>query len=312
MKPLALTEWNIFAVGSKQSCSYINGMLAAITLGELAKNGYSMSARWDLANGYDKGNDHGMFSMGDEPVTVPKWNPRPVYFYMYYFQKCFGDHIVSSSVNGSSNVLAYASRFRSGHAGIVVINKGTADQVISLNPSNYGLGSQYYIYSLTGGTDNGEFSQSVYVNDEGPTNANGGPIEGLSGIPARAYTADGGITFDSPARSVQYILIEPDSQTGVENETAGTIPGHFVLNQNYPNPFNPVTVISYSVPKTATLNLKVFDIMGREIKTLLKNQLVSAGSHEVSFNASGLPSGVYFYTLETGEFRSTKKMIIMK
>jgi len=88
LKPIALTEWNIFAEGSKQMCSYINGMHATIVLGELAKNKYGMASRWDLANGYNNGNDHGMFNHGDEP-GVPVWYPRPAYYYMYYFQKFF-------------------------------------------------------------------------------------------------------------------------------------------------------------------------------------------------------------------------------
>jgi hypothetical protein len=315
IKPLALTEWNIFAVGSKQSCSFVNGMLSAIVLGELAKNGFSMSSRWDLANGYDSGNDHGMFSQGDEPDGVPKWNPRPVFFYMYYFQQCFGDHIISSSVSGSSNVLAYASKFKSGHAGIVVVNKGTSDQVISLNPSNYGVGSNYYIYSLTGGTDNGEFSQSVYVNNEGPSNANGGPIDALTDIPASAYPTEGGIVFNSPARSVQYILVEPGTQTDVKDEIAGTVPDNFILNQNYPNPFNPSTVISYSIPVGTRLGvfvqLKIYDILGREVTTLV-NKEQSAGKYQVKFDGSKLGNGVYFYTIKAGDFVKTNKMILMK
>jgi len=88
LKPIALTEWNIFAEGSKQQTSYIAGMHAAIVLGEMIKNKYGMACRWDLANGYENGNDHGLFNKGDEP-GVPKWNPRPAYYYLYYFQKIF-------------------------------------------------------------------------------------------------------------------------------------------------------------------------------------------------------------------------------
>jgi len=185
LKPVALTEWNIFAVGSKQMVSFINGMHATIVLGELAKNSFSMASRWDLVNGYDNGNDHGMFNKGDEP-GVPKWNPRPDFFYIYYFQKFFGDHILNVSVAGNTKVLAYASRFHSGHAGVVVVNKGTTEQIIKLEPQGLVLGEKYYIYSLTGGNDNGEFSQSVYVNENGPTNATGGQIGGLENIPAWA------------------------------------------------------------------------------------------------------------------------------
>ena len=330
LKPIALTEWNIFAVGSKQACSFINGMHAAIVLGELAKNGYSMSSRWDLANGYDNGNDHGMFNNGDESGNVPKWNPRPPFFYMYYFQKFFGDHIVSSAVTGSSNVLAYASRFYSGHAGIIIVNKGTVDQVVKLEPGDYGFGEQYYVYSLTGGSDNGEFSQAVYVNQNGPTNATGGPIEDLEELPASAYSTGDEIKFTSPARSVQYILIEPGEHTVfVRNDGSTQKVDHYALYQNYPNPFNPLTTISYSLPRVSTVTLTVYDLMGREITTLAHNERREAGNHEVSFDAANLPSGVYFYRLsvaplapadlviprengQTGASVETKRMMLIK
>jgi hypothetical protein len=124
MKPVALTEWNIFAVGSKQMCSYINGMHAAIVLGELIKQQYGQSSRWNLANGYSSGNNQGMFNNKDE-TCIPDWNPRPAFFYMYYFQKYFGDHLIRSTVSGDPDIIAYASAFTSGEIGIVVINNGT-------------------------------------------------------------------------------------------------------------------------------------------------------------------------------------------
>jgi hypothetical protein len=111
-KPLALTEWNIFAEKSKQQVSYINGMHAAILLGELIKNKYGMASRWDLVNGWNNGNDHGIFNGGDEPGGIPKWNPRATFYYMYYFQRCFGDHMIASSVNGSSYWLMLRSLIR--------------------------------------------------------------------------------------------------------------------------------------------------------------------------------------------------------
>jgi hypothetical protein len=311
LKPIALTEWNIFSMGSKQMTSFVNGIHAATVLGELARNGFSMSSRWDLANAYDSGNDHGMFNAGDEP-GVPKWNPRPAFFYMYYFQKFFGDHIVSASVTGSTSVLAYASRFGSGHAGIVVVNKGITDQVVKLLPKDFGFGEQYYVYSLRGGSDNGEFSQNVYVNENGPTNATGGPIEGLEGIPAWAYPTGDEIKLTSPARSVQYVLIEPGVHTIVSVEGRTGIVDKFNLRQNYPNPFNPRTTISYSLPRVSTVSLRVYDMMGREVATLAHNEKKAAGDHEVSFDAVNLPSGVYYYRLQTEFFMEIKKMMLIK
>jgi hypothetical protein len=206
LKPVALTEWNIFATGSKQMGSFISGMHAAIVLGELAHNKFGMASRWDLANGYNNGNDHGMFNIGDEP-GVPRWNPRPVYYYMFYFQKCYGNQVISSAVSGNDKVLAYASKFSSGQTGLVLVNKGTNKQTISIKINNFKPGKRYYLYTLTGGDDNGEFSQRVFVNGSGPEYPSGGPANIATIKPLSASVADG-IKIESPPYSVQYVLIE--------------------------------------------------------------------------------------------------------
>jgi hypothetical protein len=98
--------------------------------------------------------------------------------------------------------------------------------------------------------------------------------------------------------------------TGIaENET--NLPIEYALKQNYPNPFNPVTTIKYQIPELSFVTLKVYDVLGSEIITLV-NEEKPVGSYEVEFNAAGLPSGVYFYQLNAGEFINTKKMILLK
>ena len=89
------------------------------------------------------------------------------------------------------------------------------------------------------------------------------------------------------------------------------VPADFVLNQNYPNPFNPSTRISYFVPKESLISIKVYDVMGREVTTLV-NEMKSTGSYELSFDASNMPSGTYFYTLIADNYSATKKMIVIK
>ena len=89
------------------------------------------------------------------------------------------------------------------------------------------------------------------------------------------------------------------------------IPEVFSLSQNYPNPFNPTTVIQYSIPEVTNVKLKVYDMLGREIKTLV-NQEQSAGVYNVQFNATHLSSGVYFYRVETGSFVASKKLLLLK
>jgi len=93
-------------------------------------------------------------------------------------------------------------------------------------------------------------------------------------------------------------------------------PESFSLSQNFPNPFNPVTVIRYSIPSdvkgmSSNVKLNVFDNIGKHVAALV-NEKQSAGSYEVNFKAEGLPSGVYFYKLEAGEFVETKRMILLK
>lgn len=89
------------------------------------------------------------------------------------------------------------------------------------------------------------------------------------------------------------------------------LPGEVKLRQNYPNPFNPVTIISFSLPEARFVSLKVYDILGREVKSLL-NGKKPAGNYEIKFDASGLNSGLYFYKIETGHYRGIRKMVLIK
>ena len=88
-------------------------------------------------------------------------------------------------------------------------------------------------------------------------------------------------------------------------------PKEFFLSQNYPNPFNPITNIHFAVHNRQYVTLKVYDILGNEVKTLI-NEEKPAGSYEVKFNAAGLPSGNYFYRFTAGNFSETRKMLIIK
>jgi len=100
-----------------------------------------------------------------------------------------------------------------------------------------------------------------------------------------------------------------------------TVADNFYLSQNYPNPFNPSTTIQYSIPSSTeyysvlqNVSLKVYDILGREVATLV-NENKLAGNYQVEFNSvhiPGLSSGVYFYTLRSGQFSETKKMLLLR
>lgn len=96
-----------------------------------------------------------------------------------------------------------------------------------------------------------------------------------------------------------------------EPRDGSTTPYVYSLSQNYPNPFNPNTVIKYSLADKNLVTVKIFDILGREVKSLI-NEVKDAGSYEVSFDASKLATGVYFYTIRSGNFTDTKKMLLVK
>jgi photosystem II stability/assembly factor-like uncharacterized protein len=95
------------------------------------------------------------------------------------------------------------------------------------------------------------------------------------------------------------------------NKNMNEIPGNYALHQNFPNPFNPATVIRYEIPEQSYVKLTVYNVIGKEIVTLV-NEVKQAGNYEAVFDGTDLPSGVYFYTLKSGEFKETKKMILMK
>ncbi|MBS1494209.1 MAG: endonuclease [Bacteroidetes bacterium] len=106
--------------------------------------------------------------------------------------------------------------------------------------------------------------------------------------------------------------------TGYSNsQTAGIatlstqVPDRFALSQNYPNPFNPTTKINFAVPYRSFVTLKVYDLNGREVSALVNN-ILQAGTYQYEFDAAALPSGTYFYKLETSDFTSTKKLILIK
>jgi len=154
------------------------------------------------------------------------------------------------------------------------------------------------------------------------------------------FSVDSGtvwVEINTPGNVLLKDLIFTDSSTGYAIGNSGTIlkyipsltiadesinavvPNNFSLSQNYPNPFNPTTKIRYTIPsviasemkQSQLVTLKVYDVLGTEIATIVNEEKI-AGNHTVEFNASSLPSGVYFYQLKAGDFIQTNKMILMK
>jgi hypothetical protein len=129
------------------------------------------------------------------------------------------------------------------------------------------------------------------------------------------FTPTGALSFNgkieithNAAGSPDSVIVTGDGVTGVDEELQ---PLTYKLDQNFPNPFNPSTKIKYSVPQPSNVTIKVFDILGREIETLV-NEEKPIGTYELTWNAANLPSGVYFYQLKAGNYKAVKKMILMK
>src|SRR6056297_694411 len=135
------------------------------------------------------------------------------------------------------------------------------------------------------------------------------------------FSGENGKTYEFISRSTDYVgnaeelRSEADTRTEVQlstsSEPSSGIPNQFVLEQNYPNPFNPTTTIQFGLPETGNVSLEVFDMTGRRVATLV-NESKTAGWHTVTFDASNLASGMYIYRIQSGEFITTRKLILVK
>jgi N-acetylmuramoyl-L-alanine amidase len=110
---------------------------------------------------------------------------------------------------------------------------------------------------------------------------------------------------------VDNLAVVRTQDISVSAPIAGDVPTQFVLQQNYPNPFNPTTTIPFEVPQAGQVSIRVYDILGKEVATLIDGD-VASGRHEVSWNANDLPSGVYFARMEAGSARHTVKLVLLK
>jgi hypothetical protein len=166
-----------------------------------------------------------------------------------------------------------------------------------------GGGQQNYYLLKTNPSGDTLWSKTFYLNS-GECND---VVETLDG----GYALAGNFRFASSPDSVDVLLIKTNQNgevLGIQDEFTQM---NFHLYENYPNPFNPSTTISYQLPIQSHVTLKVFDVLGREVATLV-NRIEEAGYESVNFDASKLSSGIYFYRIQTGLFMQTNKMLLMK
>ncbi|MBL7128545.1 MAG: T9SS type A sorting domain-containing protein [Ignavibacteria bacterium] len=164
-------------------------------------------------------------------------------------------------------------------------------------------------YSTNGGT-----TWTNLINWQGPTDVRN--THEVHAMPNATQMANVKVRFVSiqPGYdwwwAIDNVCLRGSPATGI-TQTGSNVPTEYALLQNYPNPFNPTTNIKFDIPEQGFVSLKVYDVVGKEVATLV-NEVKSAGSYAVDFNGSNLSSGVYFYRLEVGSFTAVKRMILLK
>lgn len=221
-----------------------------------------------------------------------------------------------------------AQAFRPKNADTLVIESTTALNNINFTLLNRVYGGNGMISGIVNGTDKSPIQGAyvVAINEQGNvissavSDASG--YYNLSNLSENNYTLlinkydyDEATVSNIPVyqNNLYYamanVTINPQGVTSV-NETS-VVPENYVLSQNYPNPFNPETTIKFSIPQQQFVSLKVYDILGNEVATLV-NEVKQAGNYEVKLNGSALSSGIYFYSLKAGNFTKTLKMTLIK
>ncbi len=169
-----------------------------------------------------------------------------------------------------------------------------------------------FLVIITDDTDPSGFGLSSSGEKVWFENASGTIIDSVDLVAVTDTAASYGRT---PNGSANWQILVPRTR-GTSNTLTSidddfTTISEYILNQNYPNPFNPTTTISFTIPTTSNVSLKVFNILGKEVATIV-NETKNAGNYSVRFNADGLSSGVYFYQLTTDNFTATKKFTLLK
>ena len=219
-----------------------------------------------------------------------------------HFNASLGGSYVDALVSSDSNLFAGingVSLLTGGHTIWTPVNTGLPDGGMTTDV--------LALYVLDGNILVGTYDGRVYLSKENEINWKE-VNDGLTGGHFNAFTAIGPEVFLATSNGVWKRSI---FELATVELSGNQSPTHFGLEQNYPNPFNPSTTITYELTNDSFVVLRVFDVLGREVRTLV-NERESAGNHSVRFDATNLPSGVYFYRLEAGMYHETKKLLLLK
>ena len=231
----------------------------------------------------------------------------------FYYNDNFS---VSSDDSGTKNILLTTIVEVDSSEKVFYIENTTLTQNDSLDLSiqdndklifkNYGSTKNYDLSLKFANTQGGAFFSNISISLSQNTSHQIVPDwNDIVTTPVLVYV-DNGIdgTIDDTLQLTNEI-------TDVEDQGNLYIPKEYKLQQNYPNPFNPTTRIKYSIPKVSFVSLKVYNLIGEEVVSLVSEQK-PIGNYEIEFNTKGLPSGIYFYRMQAGDFIQTKKMVLMK
>jgi hypothetical protein len=248
---------------------------------------------------------------GNIPVTIADYHNIPI----------LGDTVMYNDITDyqvNSALLSHPSLGFSEDGNIMYVAYSVIQKELVPPPAvPFNYFDVYYSISTNGGanwgtpvnvtqTDSADEMYPIVASQNNPNNPANGPYitYNWNAIPGcHAFTDNQIVSI------VYYCLYKPP--VGIKS-ISGEVPNRYELMQNYPNPFNPLTKIRFALPNSSNVTLKVYDITGREVATLINNELIGAGTSEVEFSALNISSGVYFYNIKAGDFNETKKMIVTK
>ncbi|MGD1046735.1 MAG: T9SS type A sorting domain-containing protein [Bacteroidota bacterium] len=211
-----------------------------------------------------------------------------------------GAFVVSPNDTGGTNIIAGTSNgiYLSSNNGTNWVQVKSGINIASLAFSGKNIFASTWSDGIFLSTNNGATWAAF---NTGLTNdPNCVPALAVSGTNIYAGVTNGGGVWRRPL-----------SETVSVDKLSTDLPTHFSLDQNYPNPFNPATTISFTLPSKSFVSLKVFDILGREVATIISEEM-SAGSYSRQWNAANMSSGIYFYRLQAGTFIETKKLVLLR
>jgi|GEM_PF-4951470 len=282
------------AIYGASDTSYINGTV-----------GHAISNSGSITNDY--------FPVGDSATYRPiniKFNAPPnstghfVYVTLHNGNANTGSSSFSGGIDKVSELRYYEIGYISGSSGAASMGVFAFDPTYKTDD---GVGASNTDLRVAYSTDD----RASWMND-GPTGVTTNPADTLDSdsLATPISLASGTSIYVALSRLTGTTTNSLGSTTGI-NETRGSEPVAYKLGQNYPNPFNPATKINFSLERTGNVKLIVYNILGEKVSELV-NGYLAAGEHNVNFDASKLTSGIYLYTISSGNFVQTKKMVLVK